>query len=909
MKSQLNRYRQYTISDYLLNNNKFKEYLQFCEKNNLRKEKKYIMENLFRTLKFKESNKNIKLFSELQRLCIIMIIFSDFEVELLFDSEDFNPELQKGVFNQIENYLNNDNSIDNNEEIIININYKYNYWILKLLNYNYINSNKVRDTILKEKEINESLEKLTNYTNIDINTFKGKNKKEKLLILKIIYELSLYYYFNNDNSNANKYLYNLINFYNEYLEAYQIGPNSKEMKLFYFDIKKIRILFNYIQKNIEKNNAIDNNVIQKEESSSFNNNINNEFFNINDIHNYENIISEDYNKYKNEVDKVNKDYNDKLLLNNENALNSFELNNKNSLVIFLKITEYLINTTLENFNYYNMSKNFIDSLNSKVELKIKNNTNRKEEIELQYIKKEVTYYDTLLQLIKSMINNDEKLHKSFLKNLSEFITNNTLTGNLTLSGLIHSNMINFSNNLKTLNNYFMEFTRFFKEKTSVYKVEIINQIGFISKIVQIFYIIMDAKNKINVPLDKEIIINIQEELCAELIYIFLYWLSPDDNFNEDNKKKEGKNSLINLKFCPSINIIYILIESLKNLDFLKIYKIIASTILEFLVNRKHLNDSENSSDLFQDIYEIKAKIFKINSFLDGIIRNIKVLIDEQIYYIDLKVHFMEFENRVKLNIKNELLNFYIKALFNIIKKIDKKINKYESLQKINERRNKKNDLNNNVTEIINEDNKENEYFENILEDKKNKFLLSFYYILEVNSFTSDKEIQTAIINGIDYFNLSMNNIKINYMKSDLMMNISKVKKSYDNFKANLNQDILFQLIFCFIKQKRFLEALILTQYTKKFVSSIAYKLLETVCEKNDFINIDSFKFIWKLVIFEYLSNYFYRNNNYDALAKIESLIKRVSNHQYFKGHPFRKNFKILNFLDFLDYLNNIKYNF
>ena len=88
---------------------------------------------------------------------------------------------------------------------------------------------------------------------------------------------------------------------------------------------------------------------------------------------------------------------------------------------------------------------------------------------------------------------------------------------------------------------------------------------------------------------------------------------------------------------------------------------------------------------------------------------------------------------------------------------------------------------------------------------------------------------------------------------------------------------------------------------------MAYKLLKNICEKNEFIKIECFKYIWKMCLFEYLANYFYNSNNHDALAKIKTLIKRVSNHQFFKGHLLRKNFKIVNFLDFLDYLNNIKY--
>ena len=48
--------------------------------------------------------------------------------------------------------------------------------------------------------------------------------------------------------------------------------------------------------------------------------------------------------------------------------------------------------------------------------------------------------------------------------------------------------------------------------------------------------------------------------------------------------------------------------------------------------------------------------------------------------------------------------------------------------------------------------------------------------------------------------------------------------------------------------------------------------------------------------------------NLEAVNKINALIKRISNHQYFKGHPIRKNFKILNFFNFLDFLNNTNYN-
>lgn len=914
MKSQLNKYRQYTISDFSLNTSIFKEYLQFCEKNNLIMEKKYIMENLIRTLKFKENLGNEKVLVELKNLCILVIIFSDFEIELLFNLEYFNPDIQKKIFLELENYLNN-NDKENSDEMKEYINNKYNFWKLKLQNKYFISKSEVKDAILLETEVNESIEKLTNYLNSNKDNYKDKKKNEKLLILKIIYELSLYYFFKNDIENAYNFLNTLINYYNDYIQIYKID-NSKEHKLFYFDIDKVKYLNKYIQKNILQNNSKIINIMKETNKDLKNNEINNDFFIMDDITQYNNIINEDYQKYKNEIDKTNADYLGKLTLSNENSLNLCELNNKNcvnSLLDCLKIAEFLIDGILENFNFKKIGKNFVNSLKDKAELKIQN-INKKEESDMQYVIKEITYYNYMLQLIESMINNEEKLSKTFLKDLSEYITNNTLTGNLKLSGIIHCNMINFSHNLKILKQYFNGFSRFFEEKTSVYKKETINQIEFITKVVNLLYIINEEKNKLNFPLDKEIkIIDIEEKLFLEFINIFIYWINCEDNTKEkeEDKKKEFKKMKKNLKYKPSINIIYILIESLKNLEFLKILKVLISNVLEFVIKRKHLNVTENNSELYDYLDETKHKIFNINTLLDGIIKNIKVIVDDHTYYVNFKVNFKESKNTEKCILKNDYLNFYIKVLFQLLKKIDEKIYKYESIQKINEINANDNikDLNEKLSDIINEDNKENEYFEDIIDNKKYEFLFSFFNIIEVNSLKRDSEIKIAIINGINYFQIFLSNFKIEYMKNDLMTDISKIKKNYDNFKSLLNQDILYQLIFCLTNQKRFLEGLILIQYTKKFDDTLAYKLLQYACEKNDFINIESFKFIWKMVLFEYLSNFFYKNNNYDALEKIKSLIKRVSNHQFFKGHPLRKHFKIVNFINFFDYLNNIKYNF
>jgi hypothetical protein len=307
------------------------------------------------------------------------------------------------------------------------INNKYNFWKLKLQNKYFISKSEVKDAILLETEVNESIEKLTNYLNSNKDNYKDKKKNEKLLILKIIYELSLYYFFKNDIENAYNFLNTLINYYNDYIQIYKID-NSKEHKLFYFDIDKVKYLNKYFQKNILQNNSKIINIMKETNKDLKNNEINNDFFIMDDITQYNNIINEDYQKYKNEIDKTNADYLGKLTLSNENSLNLCELNNKNcvnSLLDCLKIAEFLIDGILENFNFKKIGKNFVNSLKDKAELKIQN-INKKEESDMQYVIKEITYYNYMLQLIESMINNEEKLSKTFLKDLSEYITNNTL---------------------------------------------------------------------------------------------------------------------------------------------------------------------------------------------------------------------------------------------------------------------------------------------------------------------------------------------------------------------------------------------------------------------------------------------------------------------------------------------------
>ena len=304
MKSQLNKYRQYTISDFLINTKKFKDYLNFCLEHNLIKEKKYLMDNLLRHLLLKENCGKPKLLSELRKLCTFIIIFSDFEIELFFEVNYlvFNPEIQKKIFFEVNEYLNNNENINKEEKTYINN--KYHFWMLKLTNQNFSSINEIKDTILVEKEVRESINNLVAYINkINDNIYDNKKQNEQLFIIKILYELGIYFFFKNEEKNSYKFLNSLINYYNKYIQKYSADINNDENKIFYFDIQDVKALVNYYENKKNKNKE-GNMVIERNENII--NNIN--IFNDEDIINCEKIVNGDFEQYKKEINKTEEDY-------------------------------------------------------------------------------------------------------------------------------------------------------------------------------------------------------------------------------------------------------------------------------------------------------------------------------------------------------------------------------------------------------------------------------------------------------------------------------------------------------------------------------------------------------------------------------------------------------------------------
>ena len=877
MKTELENFRKYNLSDFLVNTKKFKDYLEYCKKKNLISEKKALIENIIKTLQDKKNAQNTNIITEYSNLCAFAIIFSDFEVELFFEIEHFNPDLQKNILFQTITYC-----YDRQKESQNYISSKFQYWILKMKNHNYVSLIEAKDSI-SDAEIKESIESLKKCINQEL--FDHIEDNVKILYLKISYELSIYYYYNNNYPESIKYL--------DFLEK-NMKNSQNLLKSLYFNLSSITNLKNYLIKRTknETNKIKDNNINKDNENKD---NINILEIDENTPINANTIMNEDYNKYLNEINSAKEEIKSNINLK-VNSLDDYNKRGNIGLLKYLKISEYLFHMTFENINNYSELNKFVNNLKNYIEEKI-NKVKTKEEIDyFQFLKKEILYHSILLQILDSMINNNNQLPENFIINLSDIIVKNTFTDNLSLSGLIHSSIINFESEYKIIYRYFNKFIEFFRGTNSPYNKEIINQTIFIARIISVFYIILDSKAKINSLGEKEIIVNIEKDLHVNIINIFLFWLEKENKNDENNR---------DLKYPPSINIIYILIETLKILDFLKIYKIIVLGVLEFLLDKKHnknflddtIDEGNNNDNINEYIRQIKPKIFNINCLSEEELKQNKKIINNENLYYSIKVNFVEAKGKDKYIFKNNEndVNFYINKLFEIIELIEKKIKEYE---------------NKNFGEMIleqeNIDSKENLKLGTFKISEKKDFLYYFYKILEYKN-TEENKIPYIILmqKGINYIISSMNEIKINYMKVDMSNNLNQINKAYDIFKNNLNQDILSQLIICLIKNKLYLESIVLIQYSKSFNNILEYKIIKAFYEEKKTIEDDSFKYIWKITYFEYLANILKKNEDKGNLEKVKKLIKKVSNHRFFKEHPLRKHFKIINFFNFLDYLNSI----
>ena len=860
MKNDSESIKKYNLSDLLVNTRKFKDYLDLCKKKNLLSEKKSLMEELIKNLQEKKISQNALALTEYLNNCAFAIIFSDFEVELFFEIPHFNPDLQKNIFFQTINYC-----CDRQRDLESYISTKFQFWILKMKNSNFAKITEGRE-VVSDVEVQESIESLKKCANQDI--FNKSEDNVQILYLKAVYELGVYYYFNNDFEEANKY----FKFIDKNLKNFQ-----DKQKLFYFDEKSISNLLKYIN----KNNKIEEGMPPNPEKNIF------------ELEDVSDIINEDYQKYKNEIENVKEE----TIMKNTNELDESKKEKLGGILKYLKISEYLFHLTFENFNNYDRLKNYLSILKEIPNKKL--NNYKEENIYVKYIKKEISYHSILFQIIESLINKSTELPESFIINLSNIIQQNNFTDDISLSGMIHSSLINFESSYKIIYKYFNDFVEFLNEiKSENNNKEIINQIVFIARIMSVIYIILDSKSKINSLGEKEIIINIEKELHVNIINIFLFWLENDKEKNE-------------LKYDKNLNVIYILIETMKKVEYLKIYKIIVLAVLEYLINNKNIKNKNNSKDNNKSILinnindyikQLKPKIFKLSTLSEEELKYNKKEINSENLYFSIKVNFIETKEKEKDNniLKQIELNydFYINKLFELIELIEDQIKQYEYESHTQMP----------VEQNSNCQNFSMSIYPNIL--IKKDFLYSFYKMIETTNIDKKKIGNILLIKkGIDYINNDLAIVKFNYMKNDLLNNSNyDINKIYELFKKNINQEILSKIILTLIKNNLILESIVLVQYSKSFNQNLEYALIRAFYDSEKEINNECCKYIWKINYFEYLANIFNKNNDRENLEKVKIIIKKIGNHRFYKEDPLRKHFKIVNFFNFLEYINSILFN-
>ena len=860
MKNDSESIKKYNLSDLLVNTRKFKDYLDLCKKKNLLSEKKSLMEELIKNLQEKKISQNALALTEYLNNCAFAIIFSDFEVELFFEIPHFNPDLQKNIFFQTINYC-----CDRQRDLESYISTKFQFWILKMKNSNFAKITEGRE-VVSDVEVQESIESLKKCANQDI--FNKSEDNVQILYLKAVYELGVYYYFNNDFEEANKY----FKFIDKNLKNFQ-----DKQKLFYFDEKSISNLLKYIN----KNNKIEEGMPPNPEKNIF------------ELEDVSDIINEDYQKYKNEIENVKEE----TIMKNTNELDESKKEKLGGILKYLKISEYLFHLTFENFNNYDRLKNYLSILKEIPNKKL--NNYKEENIYVKYIKKEISYHSILFQIIESLINKSTELPESFIINLSNIIQQNNFTDDISLGGMIHSSLINFESSYKIIYKYFNDFVEFLNEiKSENNNKEIINQIVFIARIMSVIYIILDSKSKINSLGEKEIIINIEKELHVNIINIFLFWLENDKEKNE-------------LKYDKNLNIIYILIETMKKVEYLKIYKIIVLAVLEYLINNKNIKNKNNSKDNNKSILinnindyikQLKPKIFKLSTLSEEELKYNKKEINSENLYFSIKVNFIETKEKEKdNNILKQIesnYDFYINKLFELIELIEDQIKQYEY----------ESHTQMSVEQNSNCPNFSVSIYPNIL--IKKDFLYSFYKMIETTNIDKKKIGNILLIKkGIDYINNDLAIVKFNYMKNDLLNNSNyDINKIYELFKKNINQEILSKIILTLIKNNLILESIVLVQYSKSFNQNLEYALIRAFYDSEKEINNECCKYIWKINYFEYLANIFNKNNDRENLEKVKIIIKKIGNHRFYKEDPLRKHFKIVNFFNFLEYINSILFN-
>jgi hypothetical protein len=474
---------------------------------------------------------------------------------------------------------------------------------------------------------------------------------------------------------------------------------------------------------------------------------------------------------------------------------------------------------------------YITKVNEVITNKLETNPSESEKREYIQAEKENKYHKVLITLIESIYKREEKLNKNFLKELSNTILKVTLTDDLQISGMIHGLIINYTQSFSSIINYFKDFVEFFQKTHE--PGDKVNQICYINSVLETINLILFISRK-----DKTI--DIEGDRHHFLFDLVFTWLT---------SLKQGKTT-------KSDNILYILIKTIKNVDFLIVLKLIYLGVLKYVLDKRNITSSLND-DIFEQIKYINTEFYRIESLINENKNNPK--------FNDITIVFKEDKGRIYKFEANHL-EFFERGLYELINKCERKIIKYGKYNEL-------------------------EYLER-------RINLLFFDNKSFN-YTSEGSECSIVNEYTQYFRCVYEAFKIKFHRCDLIQDVTTVADMYREFKSLMNQVILLRLIYILNCKDMNIEASILLQYTTKLDYDLAYKLLKKNIDNH---NIDRLQYIWKITYFELLANTYHNSGKQEHLSVVSDLIRRTSNHQYFKKHPLRKLFKILNFIKFIEHI-------
>lgn len=495
---------------------------------------------------------------------------------------------------------------------------------------------------------------------------------------------------------------------------------------------------------------------------------------------------------------------------------------------------------------------------------------------IAHAEKELAYYKYLIKMIDCIYKKESKLPKNFLTDISKTIMEKTLSDDLQIIGLIHGLVINFHKSFSKIVRYFSAFVSIFSKASSEDMKEKINQIDFIYNYLKIIELAFEGKK--DESADSNIMINAKTH--SELVNLILYWITKI----KDNQTKKSEN------------ILYILIQTIKNTNYLKLLKVILFGSLKFIIDKKNLIPSKNFTN---EIYDMLTQT-SVNYL------NIDLAVNENSFTtndkkLNNKKFFFEENSKATYNYQAEHIDFYEEILIELIKKCEKKIIKFSSFKdkEILERKinilffENYSHVKKEKGNFINDDNDNNPNSDKrIKPEGDNKDLMKPLRPVGLNNLISE---------SINFFKVSFCEFKHKYFKFDFFQqsNMQYIEELYEEFKNLINQNILTKLVYIFYLVGRNIDASILLQYSKDVDYDIIYKLLQTNAENHA---LNKLEFIWKIAYFEILADSYFKLGKHDYINYLKDLMRRTSNHQIFKNHPLRKHFKIINFLKYIDNL-------